>query len=292
MSAGTGLLIVLSAAWLGWGHQATAAPIVASFLNPTWTDADKLNDQGDWGFNYWDDVNDNGRWDKTEPMGDQPDSTWSKPKYAKDLSCWIASASNMLASAGFGAGNAQNIYWDMIYNMQTSWHAGGWQFGGWQHEALNWYLDNRQHPMSGLYEVDYYGVYDTTRDGSTPDACPVNPFDYAANLLASDYEVGIVIHGSIYHAVTFQGYDDALGRIDITDSDQDAYQNALGLDPYFFTRTGPTQWFITDYVSSGIAVDYFATLRFIPEPGDLSLMFIGLAALGATRSSKLARAKL
>lgn len=284
MRAIAGIAVILFSVLLGCVQVALAAPTVGSYLNPLWQDADKLNDQGNWAINYWDDSDDDGHWDKTEPMADQILSVWSKPRQATDLSCWIASAANMLASAGLGGGNAQNIYWDMIYNMTTSWHPGGWQYGGWQHEAVNWYLSNRPH--EGIYSVAYYGVYNK-RDGTSAQAWPADPFDLAADLLASSQDVGIVIHGSgIYHAVTFQGYDDQ-GHITITDSDRDAGMNDL--NSYGFDKHGATRWFITDYVSGGIAVDYFATLRRVPEPDPLLLLLAGLIALRAAKSRRPAR---
>ncbi|MEW5768973.1 MAG: hypothetical protein AB1831_01290 [Pseudomonadota bacterium] len=284
LKPGTGLAALLSALLIGVSQAAVAVPMQNTYLNPMWTDANKLHDLNNWGVNYWDDVNGNGRWDTVEPMGDGLDANWANPRSASDLSCWIASAANMLASAGFGARNAQDIYWDMVYNMSTPWHLGGWQYGGWQHEALNWYLVNRPHPLGGMYEVSYFGVY-SGRDGSVANAWPNNVFDMAADFLAGGREVGIVIHGSIYHAVTFQGYDDTLGRIDITDSDQDAHQLTSGLDPYFYARTGPTGWWLSDYVPNGIAVDYFATLRHLPEPSSLALVWLGAVSILAIRKS-------
>lgn len=269
---------MLAVLLISWTQMVLAAPFVSTYLNPTWTDANKLHDQGNWGVNYWNDINDNGRWDVTEPLADDMNPLWAKGKSARDLSCWIASAANMLASEGFATGNAQNIYWDMVYNMSTPWFSGGWQDGGWQHEALNWYLSNRPHPLSGLYEVSYYGIYNG-EDGTTAMAWPTDPFDFAANLLAGGDELGIVVHGTIYHAITFQGYDDTLSRIDISDSDQDAHQMGFGLDPYIYDRSGNTDWFLTDYVSGGIAVDYFASFRHVPEPGIAPLIIIGLIAL-------------
>lgn len=255
-----------------WSAAATAAPILTDYLNADWTDADKLHDFGNWGTNYWDDRNGNGNWDISEPLGDRLEAGW---KSATDLSCWIASAANMLASAGFANGNAQNIYWDLVYNMALPWQPVGWQFGGWQHEALNWYLANRPHPLGGIYEVKYYGVYNK-EDGTSAEGWPTNPFDFAANLLGSGYEVGIVVHGSIYHALTFEGYNDQTGKILLADSD--ASEGAL--DTYGYARLGATNWKLSDYVANGIAVDYFATLRYIPAPGTLPLSALGLVAIG------------
>lgn len=279
-----GILVSATILVLAGIPAASAVPLVNSYLNSSWADANKPHDQtlNSWGINYWDDANSNNLWDKTEPIAESIMAGWANPKFDKDLSCWIASAADMLASAGFAGGQAQDIYWDMIYNMSTPWFSGGWQFGGWQHEALNWYLANRPHPLGGSYEVAYYGIYNN-QDGSAANAWPNNSFDFAANILAAGDEVGIVVHGAIYHAITFQGYDDAISRIDITDSDRDAYPNALGLDPYFYDRDGATQWRLTDYISGPITVDYFATLRHVPTPGSTALLAIGLAALAFAR---------
>lgn len=279
MRANSKLAAVVFWVLVAWGVPASAVPLVGNYLNPDWADADKLNTYGDWGWNYWDDANDDGHWDKTENFADAIDASWLKPRSAKDLSCWIASAANMLASAGLGGGQAQNIYWDMIYNMTMPYHEGGWQYGGWQHEALNWYLGNRPH--EGMFEVSYFGVYfGAGRDGTTAQAWPTAPFDMAADFLASAYEVGIVIHSNtIYHAVTFQGYDDK-GNLQITDSDRDV--SGSDLNAYAYDTSGATRWFLNDYATGGIAVDYFATLRRIPEPETMLLVLAALAALFAT----------
>lgn len=262
---------------------AAAAPVVASYLNPDWADADKLHDFGDWGNNWWNDTHDFGQWNPDEQFADAKINAWSNPAYDSDLSCWIASAANMLAGFGIGGGNAQNMYWDMVYNMKLPWNNGkdGWQWGGWQHEALNWYLANRPH--EGSYEVGYYGVYDTTRDGSSPLAWPTDPFDTAANLLADGYEIGVVVHGSIYHAITFEGYDNRASTVAITDSDDDPGNKDLN---YFsYDRSGPTHWYLTDY-AGGIGIDYFATLHRVPEPGSAALVVGALLALGAVRNKR------
>jgi hypothetical protein len=279
MRANSKLAVALFGALIAWMTPASAVPLVGNYLNPDWADADKLNSQGDWGWNYWDDADNDGHWDKTENFADAIDGSWANGRGAKDLSCWIASAANMLASAGLGDRNAQNIYWDMIYNMAMPYHAGGWQYGGWQHEALNWYLGNRPH--EAMFEVSYYGVYyGKDRDGTTAQVWPTAPFDEAADFLASAYDVGIVIHSStIYHAVTFQGYDDK-GSLQITDSDRDAPGGDL--NTYAYDTSGATNWFLKDYVTGGIAVDYFATLRRIPEPETVLLVLAALAALRAT----------
>jgi len=261
--------------------SASATPVLTSYLNPLWTDANKSHDAGNWSKNSWNDTNNNDHWENTETLADAVNGTWSSPKTADDNSCWIASAANMLASAGFASSNAQGIYWDMVYNMDFNYTSDrGWEYGGWQHEAVNWYLSNRPHPDDRRYAVYYYGVYDG-RDGTTAMAWPSDPFDLAADLLsgANDFlsrgaQVGIVIHGSPkpYHAVTFQGYNSPLGQIYITDSDAD--KRLSGLDDYGYDLGAPTNWRLSDYIKDGIPVDYFAVLA-VPEPDALSLMLIG-----------------
>ena len=275
------IILVLTASF------AMADPVVSNYLNPNWTDADKQHDQADWGWNYWDDWDNNGRWDPGEPFADSVDINWFNPKSDRDNSCWIASAANMLASAGYFNGDAQAIYWDIVYNMTTPWHTTlfGWQDGGWQHEALSWYLTYYWDPTLKS-TISYYGVY-YGRDGTNAQAWPTNAFDFAADSLASDDEVGIVIHSfSIYHAITFQGYDFDTMSMQITDSDQDASSN--GLDTYNFNLTGTTGWYMTNY-GSGIAIDYYAilhTVKKVPEPTTMLLFGSGLIGLLGLRRKK------
>lgn len=86
-----------------------------------------------------------------------------------DNSCWMATAANMLAGAGYGNGTtlqarAENIYIDMI-----NWHASttianphGVRYGGWTSAALNWWLGSANNTWGGTNPYTVVTVYGNT----------------------------------------------------------------------------------------------------------------------------------
>jgi hypothetical protein len=77
-----------------------------------------------------------------------------------DNSCWLATASNMLAGAGYGTGNtvqarAEEIYGEMVANF-------GKECGGWTDAALSWWLGsaNNSWPANPYTIVTVHGFKD------------------------------------------------------------------------------------------------------------------------------------
>ena len=81
-----------------------------------------------------------------------------------DNSCWIATAANMLAGAGYGNGatiqeRAEDIYGDLIAWQTDSGNTTGVADGGWTDAALTWWLgsSNNVWPSNPYTVVDVYG---------------------------------------------------------------------------------------------------------------------------------------
>ncbi len=100
-------LTQVAAAW-----AFTVAAANADFIKLPINDVDKSHTAGNWGSNWYDDVNGNGQWDLGEPYADSADPSWKTPLQDDDNSCWLASAANMLGSGGWGDANA--IYQSLL----------------------------------------------------------------------------------------------------------------------------------------------------------------------------------
>lgn len=277
----TGIMICLSVVCLvsanGWAFPVT-------YMNDDVKDVDKLHDAGNWFRNYWDDVNDNGQWDRDEPFGDEIDPAWTNPREGGDGTCWVAAASNLLAGAGYNGGDADGIYWDILFNMDIPSAIGvgdpdsvygenWWLVGGWQHDAINWYLENRADPFleSTLSFFSPLSYFDTWVE---------NPFEFAAEALSSGKQVGIDLYGEdIWHSVTLQGYDVDMQFVCLTDNERDL----LGTDPdaYTYSLSGPTGWSLSYDGHGEVEVNMIVVLdtRVVPEPATGLLIGIGLTGL-------------
>jgi len=274
----TALLIVsLLACLLLFITKAFAIPLPTSFIKTPSYDVDKLNDAGNWTKNYYNDLDNDNLWDMNEPWADSALAGWTNPQWADDNSCWLASSANMLAAQGYDLGNVQGIYDELVNNF-------GWTEGGWQHEALDWYIFQHEGP-SPSYRVNWYGVYTGTSTThsqiTTSNPWPQNPYDFVKNELYRCQQVGIVLHTqSLYHAVTFYGWDDITPFSIITDSDTDTDHYSTTDRNYYKTWSSPTEWKIdySTYDQIDVPIDYFATLCPIPEPSTMLLFGIGIIA--------------
>jgi hypothetical protein len=186
------------------------------------------------------------------------------PIPANDLSCWIASAANMLAADDWDNNNVSDLYTKLKSNAAFQ-NGTGWR-GGFQDQALTYAL-------SGANNFQFLPGYDATEQidiyNSWRKAWPLadSPRTIITKLLAestadpADDPVGIAFHGNnIAHAVTAWGYKgDAAAptQLGITDSD-DGVNGVV----YYNWIDG----FTLNYNGRPVTVDYISFLREGDEP--------------------------
>ncbi|WP_300462484.1 PEP-CTERM sorting domain-containing protein [Desulfobacula sp.] len=261
--------------------NASALPI--TFIKTPSNDVDKVNDAGNWTTNWYDDLDGDNQWDKNEPWADSSQTSWSNPEEANDMSCWLASAANMLAAQGYNNGNELGIYDELLDHY-------GWTEGGWQHEALDWYIFDNE-GMNPSYKVNYYGVYTGTESVhnhiTASNQWPQNPYDFVKKELYRCQQVGIVLHtSSLYHAVTFYGWTEIFSIITDSDTDTDHYSNTDR--NYYLSSSSQTDWKIDylQYNQINVPIDYFTTLCPIPEPATILLFSLGILGLAGISRKK------
>jgi hypothetical protein len=259
---------------IGWAGQIAAAPRLAVYQQPKWADVNKLHANDNWFTNVWDDRNQNGRWDKTEPFADSADPSWKNPVQGGDGTCWLAAVANMLGIAGYRNGDANAVFQEMLMNMEFTTYDSfpsyprygkiWWVPGGWEFDAYKWYLEHRAEPQLKSTLDVYYSGY-TKEKVAYP--WTAHPFDVAADALAAGHQVEIAIYNDqVWHALNLQGYDLEKKIIYVTDSERD--QNPNGLDQYTFRLSGPTGWEI-DYTGFGtVVVDMIVIVKTTPAADD------------------------
>ncbi len=159
------------------------------------------------------------------------------PPMPGDNSCWLASASNILAAAGYGGLGPAQHRGQYIYQQLTA--AYGIASGGAPDQAISYWLAwHGKNPNSPDYAptVNYTDV--------TAEYRTLTQADYnflKAELLRCQY-VGVQFENPS-HAVTFVGWDDNIGQSTWHDSDRNVGPG--GNDSYINAFTA-TQWDLVD----------------------------------------------
>jgi hypothetical protein len=157
-------------------------------------------------------------------MNPPPDSDKPLPVPLGDNSCWMHTASNMLAGAGYGTGTTVQARADAIF-AQMSAHYGTAN-RGWPDAALQWWLVS----TNNTWTTNLYSMVTVLGNKSrAPWANPDAPQDMGDSLRNCNM-VGMCIYStSLHHAITPWGDNitssAALtfnpGQIRVTDSDTD-----------------------------------------------------------------------
>lgn len=202
----------------------------------------------------------------------KPPADADKPTLAGNNSCWLATASNMLAGAGYGDGNTIQARADDIYGELTDPINFGTANGGWADTALTWWLSSTYNtwPNNPYTVVTVYGNKTRVPWANSNGARDIG------NELRTCNMVGVSIswppdatHVNAYggHAIT--GWGDHRGnvsslnanpnRIRLTDSDRDDGGDVQNYRYDSYTNPNPGG----NDVGNGWYIDYGANHPFI-----------------------------
>lgn len=167
------------------------------------------------------------------------------PPLPGDSSCWLASAANLLAGAGYGAGGTAQLNAQGIYNQLIT--AFGIAAGGAPDQAISYWLAwHGKNPDS----VDYLPALTYTDVTAEYRSLTQSDYTFLKGELQRCQYVGVQFENPA-HAMTFVGWDDNLGRSIWHNSDRTIGVN--GNDPYINSFT--TTW---DLVDPGTMTTYMA----------------------------------
>lgn len=277
----------------------TSFALPISYVTTSYTDQDKYNrSQIDpdelyygpsWSLNSYNDSSGDDRPgtddvpDPSSTFAETPDPGWINPKDAYDLSCWLASASNMLGYYPIGGAAPSTIYAELLgYGDGFYW----WQ-SGLINEALFEYMTRNN--LTDDFKI-------TTYNGFTTE-WPTNAYDIARQWLMSGATVSLGIYDPnntrIGHAITLWGWDG--NRIIFSDSEQDNPRSLdFGPDSDLHYATvdiiSADTWFINYNYFAGVNnprymwVNYITILSpQVPEPSTILLFGAGLVGIALLR---------
>ena len=202
-----------------------------------------------------------------------------------DNSCWMATASNMLAGAGYGTGTDVQARADEIYSEMVSNY--GIANGGWADVALSWWLSSANNTWSATNPYTIVTVYGNKTRVPWVNA---NGAQFIGNELRRCQFLGLSISwptsgssGSGGHAITAWG--DNMGRgtlstnpvsVMVTDSDRDTGGDVQTWDYDDYTNPNPggsnngNGWYF-DYSTNHPFIKHIITLCPTDDPSDNEL---------------------
>lgn len=229
------------------------------------------------------------RYMKMDPPADVDKDGVTHP----DNSCWMATAANMLAAAGYGNGNtlqarANDIYSDLVTWKTSPTNSTGKVDGGWTDTALSWWLNSIHNtwPNNPYKVVTVYGNKIPKYPWNNP-----NGSRFIGNELRRCQTLGLSISsptagasiGSGGHAITCwgdNGADEELtdnpGSVRVTDSDRDTGGDIQSYDYDAFTNPNPGRanegngWYF-NYNVNHVYIKHIVTLCPTDDPTDSTL---------------------
>ena len=202
-----------------------------------------------------------------------------------DNSCWMATASNMLAGAGYGTGTDVQARADEIYSEMVSNY--GIANGGWADVALSWWLSSANNTWSATNPYTIVTVYGNKTRVPWVNA---NGAQFIGNELRRCQFLGLSISwptsgssGSGGHAITAWGDNMGSGTLStnpvsvmVTDSDRDTGGDVQTWDYDDYTNPNPggsnngNGWYF-DYSTNHPFIKHIITLCPTDDPSDNEL---------------------
>jgi hypothetical protein len=210
--------------------------------------------------------------------------SWGTSGYSSsrtDLSCWMASATNILKYQG-RISDKEATYTELRNGYVTSPQTNPWSQeikanNGLGDSYMTWDDGGFQEWVFSSYGVGFERINASIDDiWATDSDNPDWYIDWCVDMLNANHPVGLGIWpaSGIGHAITLWGIDTIAQKITITDSD-----DRTGSDPYvgtkdYFYTYSDNKWKLTDYGS-----DWYVSYAVIPEPATLALFGLGSLVL-------------